>query len=104
MVEEAQTCAVVRTALYKLKRCKNPNHKTHVANFIKKYPSAKGRVPNTIILVDPKGWSVDLEHPSKNTSECCQLCSIAEDIALVKKGTGVTGLGQVCSCQWKIRY
>ena len=61
--------------------CKNPNHKRHVADFVKNYSSAKDRVPNTIIIVDPNYWSIDLEHPSKNTSECCQLCSIAEDIA-----------------------
>jgi hypothetical protein len=37
-----------------LKRCKNPNHKKHVANFIREYPTAKGRVPKRIIMVDPK--------------------------------------------------
>ena len=83
-------------------KCKNPNHKVHISNFIKKYPKVKGRVPQAIILVDPSdGWSVDLEHPSKNTTECCQVCSIAEDIALAKKGIGVTGLGQMRWCQWK---
>ena len=25
--------------------CKNPNHKLHVADFVKKYPTAKGRGP-----------------------------------------------------------
>ena len=84
-------------------KCKNPNHKAHVANFVKKYPSAKGRVRQTIILVDPKDWSIDLEHPSKNTTECCRVCSISEDMARAKKGTEVTGLG-VCSCQWEVRY
>ena len=64
---------------------------------------AKGRVSQTIILVDPKDWSIDLEHPGKNTTKCCQVCSIAEDIALAEKGIGTTGLGQVCSCQWKDR-
>ncbi|MGH9975216.1 MAG: hypothetical protein ACRD8Z_05195 [Nitrososphaeraceae archaeon] len=84
--------------------CENPNHKQHVKNFVKKYPTAKGRVPNTIILVDPKDWAVALENPSLNTTECCQVCSIAEGIAQAKKGIGVTGLGQSCSCQWKVRY
>ena len=84
-------------------KCKNPNHTLHVANFVKKYPSAKGRVPKTLILVDPKDWSIDLEHPSRNTTQCCRPGSIAEDIALAKKGIGTTGLGQVCSCQWKDR-
>jgi hypothetical protein len=84
-------------------QCKNPNHKVHIANFVKKYPSAKGRVPKTIVLVDPKDWSVELEHPALNTTECCQVCSVAESIAQAERGIGVTGLGQVCSCQWKYR-
>ena len=83
--------------------CRNPNHKVHVADFVKKYPSAKGRVPKTIILVDPQDWTVALEDPSKNKTECCQVCSIAEDIAQAKKGIGTTGLGQICTCQWKER-
>ena len=85
-------------------KCKNPNHTLHVANIVKKYPTAKRRVPQTIILVDPNDWFVALEHPTLNTTECCQVCSIAEDIAQAKKGTGTTDLGQVCSCQWSIRY
>ncbi len=85
-------------------KCKNPNHKVHVANFVKKYPTAKGRVPQTIILVDPNNWAVALENPTLNTTECCQVCSIAEDIAQAKKGIGTTGLGQSCSCQWEVRY
>jgi hypothetical protein len=84
-------------------KCKNPDHKMHVTDFIKKYPSARGRVPQTIILVDPKDWAVALENPELNTTECCQVCSIAEDIARAEKGIGTTGLGQVCSCQWKDR-
>jgi hypothetical protein len=70
-------------------KCKNPNHKVHVANFIKEYPTAKGRVPHRIILVDPSDWGVALENPSLNTTECCQVCSIAEDIARAEKGIGV---------------
>ena len=75
-----------------------------MTNFIKEYPTAKGRVPQTIIMVDPKDWGIALEHPELNTTECCQVCSIAEDIALAAKGIGTTGLGQICSCQWDIRY
>lgn len=85
-----------------MKRCKTPNHKSHIANFIKKYPTAKGRVPKTIILVNPKDWAADLEHPALNTTECCQVCGIAEGIALAEKGIGTTGIGQVCSCQWEM--
>jgi hypothetical protein len=84
--------------------CENPNHKRHVMNFVEEYPTTKGRVPHRIILVDPKDWSVDLKHPKKNTTECCQVCSIAEDIARAEKGIGTTGLGQICSRQWGVRY
>ena len=78
--------------------CKNSDDKVHVANFVKKYPSAKGRVPQTVVLVDPSDWSVALEHPALNTTECCQVCSIAKGITQAKKGICTTGLGQVCSC------
>jgi hypothetical protein len=77
-------------------KCKNPNHKLHKVNFIKEYPSAKGRVPKTIIMVDPKDWSIVLENPELNTTECCQICSIAENIAQAKQGIGITDLGQSC--------
>ena len=71
-------------------QCKNPNHKTHVANFVRKYPSARGRVPSTIILVDPTDWAANLEHPALNTTDCCQVRSVADDIARAEKGIGVT--------------
>jgi hypothetical protein len=85
---------------------KNPNHKVHVANFVKKNPSAKSGVPDTIILVDLQDWAVELTDLTgkKNTTECCQVCSIAEGIAQAENGIGTTGLGQVCFCQWKNQY
>jgi hypothetical protein len=52
-------------------------------------------------MVDPRDWGIALEHPTLNTTECCQVCSIAEDIARAEKGIGVTNLGQSCACQWK---
>jgi hypothetical protein len=55
-------------------------------------------------MVDPKNWGIALEHPELNTVECCQVCSIAEDIAQAERGIGVTGLGQVCACQWEVQY
>jgi len=55
-------------------------------------------------MVDPSDWTVALEHPSKNTTEYCRVCSIAEGIAQAEKGIRTTGLGQVCSCQWKNQY
>jgi hypothetical protein len=80
-----------------LNQCKNPHHEESVANFIKEYPSAKGRVPQRILMVEPKDWGIALEHPELNTVECCQVCSIAEDIAQAEKGIGVTGLGHSCA-------
>jgi hypothetical protein len=48
-----------------------------------KDPSAKGRVPKTIILVDPKDWAVVLERRALNTIKRCQICSKAEGICFV---------------------
>ena len=59
--------------------CENPKHKEHIKNFVKKYPSAKGRVSDTIIIVDPKFWYIS-DNPKDNTVPCCQVCSISEDI------------------------
>jgi hypothetical protein len=83
---------------------KNLNHKAHDTNFIKKYPSAKERVPQTIIMIDPKDWGIALENLELNTTECCQVCSIAGDIEISEKGIGTTSLGQICSCQWNDRF
>ena len=30
----------------------NPHHKENVTNFVKKYPTEKGRVPFAMIMVD----------------------------------------------------
>jgi hypothetical protein len=40
---------------------------------------AKGRVPDTIIVVDPRTWYVS-DIPKDNAVRCCQVCSISEDI------------------------
>lgn len=55
-------------------------HNEHLKNFVKKYPTVKGRVPKATILVDPRDWAVSLEDPEVNTKECCRVCSISEDI------------------------
>jgi hypothetical protein len=60
--------------------CRNPRHKEHVKDLVRKFPTAKGRVPRTTILADPKDWAVSLDDPEVNTTECCQVCSISEDI------------------------
>jgi hypothetical protein len=89
---------------YFQKNIRDKNKNKNELSLTGKRPSAKGRVPKTIMMVDPNDWAVALEDPSKNTTECCQVCSIAEGIAQAENGIGTTGLGQVCSCQWKIRY
>jgi len=48
--------------------------------FCEEIPHSKGRMSKTLILVDPKDWAVSLEDPKMNTTECCQVCSISEDI------------------------
>ena len=51
-----------------------------------------------------RDWAIDLENPKKNTVECCQLCSIQEDI---KRVTSPEWSGQPASYnpyEWKIRY
>ena len=51
-----------------------------------------------------KDWAIDLENPKKKTVECCQLCSIQEDI---KRVTSPEWSGQHASYnpyEWKIRY
>ena len=35
-------------------------------------------------MVDPKDWGIALENPALNTTECCQVCNLAEDAALAK--------------------
>ena len=60
--------------------CENPRHKEHVKNFVKGFPTAKGRVPDTIIMVDPNNWYIS-DIPKFNTVPCSrQICSISEDI------------------------
>ena len=60
-------------------KCENPRHKEHVKNFVRKYPTTKGRVLDTIIIVDPKYWYIS-DNQKDDTVPCCQVCSISEDI------------------------
>ena len=53
-------------------KCENPRHKEHVKNFVRKYPTTKGRVLDTIIIVDPKYWYIS-DIPKFNTVPCCQV-------------------------------
>jgi hypothetical protein len=76
--------------------CRNPRHKEHIKDFVRKYPTAKGRVPKPTILVD-KDWAISLEDPKANTTECCQVCSISEDI--IRTMTRRNEPDEYCSCQ-----
>jgi hypothetical protein len=76
--------------------CENPRHREHVKNFIKKYPSAMGMVPDTIILVDPRTWYI-LDIQEDNTVPCCKVCSISEDI--IHAGHRKNEPDRYCSCQ-----
>ena len=73
-------------------RCKNPNHKHHVVDFVKKYPSAKDRVPNKI-----SHQSIQMIHlcgSKKSDFEYKQNVArsdIAEDIARARKGIRSNG-------------
>jgi hypothetical protein len=84
--------------------CENPRHKQHLQRFLKKYPTANKNGEFAIITVNPEDWAVDLEDPKKNTVQCCQMCSIQEDI---KRVTSPGWTGQPASynpSEWKVRY
>ena len=57
------------------------------SEFYKEIPQAKGRVPDTIIIVDPKDWVISLEDPKMNTTECCQVCSISKPTVIGEAST-----------------
>jgi len=61
--------------------CEHPNHEAYFEAFLMKYRTAsKHEGYGAIIDVDPEEWAVDLENPKKNTTKCCQVCSISEGI------------------------
>jgi hypothetical protein len=78
-----------------MEECKNPRHKEHIAKFFKKYKLQKGSIiPGYVNTVNPDDWALELElkNISKNTTPCCQVCSISEGIGQAEKGIGVTGM------------
>ncbi|MFZ0554246.1 MAG: hypothetical protein WBL67_03610 [Nitrososphaeraceae archaeon] len=50
-------------------KCENPRHKEHINNFIKKYSTAKGKVPGAIIIADPKYWHISDNLKGKDRSQ-----------------------------------
>jgi hypothetical protein len=77
--------------------CRNPRHKEYIEDFVRKFPTAKGRVPKTTILVNPKDWAISLEDPEVNTTECCLVCCISGDI--IREGHHKNELDRYCTCQ-----
>jgi len=86
--------------------CQNPNHKQHLKDFLKDYPTARKNAKFAIIDVNPEDWGIDLEHPEKNTINCCQRCSIQEDIKQASNPdrNDQPAPADICACQWKVRY
>jgi hypothetical protein len=79
-------------------------HKQHLKRFLKKYPMADKNGELPIITVNPEDWAIDLDHPERDTVQCCQMCSIQEDINQV---TIPGWAGQPASYnpyEWKVRY
>jgi hypothetical protein len=70
--------------------CENPRHKQHLQRFQDKYSTAGKNGEFPIITVNPEDWAIDLEDPNMNTVQCCQMCSIQEDIKRVTS-PGVEG-------------
>ena len=69
----------------KVTDCQHPKHKEYLEAFLKEYPPANKGCPLTlnlvdVNLVDPEEWYIS-DDPKKNTTKCCQMCSISEDIA-----------------------
>jgi hypothetical protein len=81
--------------------CENPNHKEYVRNFVKKYPTAKGNVPDETIIVDPRYWYIS-DNPKENTTRCCRVCSIQEDInrAINRKENETTRIQYLSLLNW----
>jgi hypothetical protein len=58
----------------------HPKHNEYLKAFLKKYPTANKDTQFSVNLVDPKEWYIS-DDSKKNTTRCCQMCSISEDIA-----------------------
>ena len=94
------TAEVFRILFYdNLLPCKNPRHKQHLKRFLKKYPTSDKNGEFPIITVNPEDWAISLEDPKTNTTECCQVCSISEDI--ISASSQRNEPDRYCSCQWE---
>jgi hypothetical protein len=60
--------------------CQHPKHKEYLKAFLKKYPTANKDAHFPINTVDPEEWFIS-DDRKKNTTRCCVMCGISEDIA-----------------------
>jgi hypothetical protein len=59
--------------------CEHPKHSEYLKAFLKRYPTSNKDAHFSINLVDPEEWYIS-DDSKKNTTKCCQMCSISEDI------------------------
>ena len=64
--------------------CEHPNHENYLKAFLKKYPTANTDVHFAVNWVDPNEWFIS-DDPKRNTTKCCQMCGINEDITRAYK-------------------
>lgn len=64
--------------------CQHPNHQIYLKAFLKKYHTANKDARFSINIIDPEEWYIS-DDPKKNTTSCCQMCSISEDITRANK-------------------
>ncbi|MGC1132362.1 MAG: hypothetical protein WA941_06040 [Nitrososphaeraceae archaeon] len=64
--------------------CQHPNHENYLKTFLKKYPTANKVAHFSINMVHPEEWYIS-DDLKKNTTKCCQMCSISEDIVRAYK-------------------
>jgi hypothetical protein len=64
----------------KVTDCQHPKHKEYLEAFLKEYPTANKDAHFNVNMVDPEEWYIS-DDSEKNTTKCCQMCSISEDIA-----------------------
>ncbi|MGH9911950.1 MAG: hypothetical protein ACRD4J_02065 [Nitrososphaeraceae archaeon] len=55
--------------------CEHPNHDEHIEAFLRKYHTAKGRMPDAIITVDPEHWYI-----SDDQKKHCQVLPALQHI------------------------
>ena len=60
--------------------CQHQNHENYLKVFLKKYPTTNKDAHFSVNMVDPEEWYIS-DDSKKNTTKCCQMCSISEDIA-----------------------